>query len=110
MRVITDEDIKPKIPKEFHWLLQLKKLAQKGYVFKFCYFVNGKLEECDRLKYFEVDSEGQSYVPIRPDVVKVFDYKVGEGFVEVARFVDRKGLLDPDVDTATRIFDLATQL
>ncbi|MHA1866374.1 MAG: hypothetical protein ACTSWZ_07700 [Candidatus Heimdallarchaeaceae archaeon] len=108
--VITDEDIKPKIPKELHWLLQLKELVKRGYLLKFCYWANGKLEECDKLKYFETDSEGQSYIPVKPDIVKVYEYKRGEGFVLVRELRDNFSRIDPDVKTAMKIWDLVNSI
>ncbi|MHA1832502.1 MAG: hypothetical protein ACTSV7_00805 [Candidatus Baldrarchaeia archaeon] len=98
------------IPKEFQWLLQLQRLKDMGLLLKFFYDNNGKIEEYDHLHYFEVDSEGQSFVPVMPTYIKVYKYVSGKGFVEVAHLSGERGFLDPDVDTAMRIWNIASGL
>ncbi|MFQ6020813.1 MAG: hypothetical protein ACE5J4_02230, partial [Candidatus Aenigmatarchaeota archaeon] len=111
--IFIHEDNKPKIPKipkEFQWLVHLKKLKDRGYILKFVYNNNGKEEEFNKLKYYQVDSKSQSFIPIRPKFVRVLQYKKGKGFVEVAQLSGRRNFLDPDVDTVMKIWDVAKRL
>ena len=98
------------IPKEFHWLLQLKRLKEKGFLFEFEYIRNGRWERTNHLKYFELDSEGQSYVPVRPDRIRVLRHVPGKGLVVFRILESRRLDMDPDVDTAMAIWELANEI
>ena len=97
------------IPEEFHWLFQLKKLKEK-YLLKFVYYIDGKEVVTENLRYFELDSKGQSYVPRKPDKVLVYDYEEGEGWVLKAELRDNYSHIAPDVDTAMKIWSLAEKI
>jgi len=99
-------EVKEEIPKEFRWILHLKALCDRGFILKYFYRIGDKIEEQDTLKYFELDSEGQSYVPVKPAFVKVFQYREGAGFVEVAELHHTRNFVDPELPIAMKIWDI----
>jgi len=99
--LITDDDLKPKFPKELKWALQLAMMERKGYILKYVY--DGK--EYDYPKG-ELDSEGQSFIPKLPDKVKVYKHIPGEGLVKVTEFEGRSQFIDPEPEVAMKIWSL----
>jgi len=103
------EMLKSSLPKEFHWIIQLLILKAKGYVLKLVYRRNNTVEECDHLKYFELDSERQSYVPVIPDEVKVYRHELGKGWV-LHKVFRGMGRSDPPIDVALEIFEVSEKI
>ncbi|MFQ6067998.1 MAG: hypothetical protein ACE5KD_00485 [Candidatus Bathyarchaeia archaeon] len=99
-KILTNEDFRPRIPKEFQWIRQVKMLQDKGYLVKFVY--DGV--ECD-IPRGELDSENQSFIPRIPDKIRVLAYKNGQGFVQVTEFEGRSRL-DPSPEVAMGLWGL----
>jgi len=107
---ITISEKEKELPPEFKWVLHLLALKEKGYILKYIYSNNGKKEAYDKLKYFQLDSVGQSFIPIKPEKVMVSEYKEGRGFVEVAELGCSKDFLDPPLDIAMSIWEKVRKL
>lgn len=113
-KVLTFNDeydiLKKNIPKQFHWVIHLMKLRDQGYILKFVYNRNGKKEVTDNLKHFQLDSQMQSYVPVKPQTVRVQKYREGRGIRDIGELHGTKDFLDPPVDIAMKIFNAAKRL
>jgi hypothetical protein len=88
------------IKNKLGWVKQIKMLESKGYLIRYVY--DG--EELDVPKG-ELDSECQSFIPKIPDKVLVYSYVPDKGFVKVTEFEGVNRNIDPDVETAMKIWE-----
>ncbi len=103
------EQMKQILPIELHWVIQILKLKANGYELKFVYYKNGEKEIADNLKYWEIDSENQSFIPEMPDKIIVEKYIIGKGFKVISEFDCRKSFIDPPVDVAMQLWNLVNK-
>jgi len=99
------------IPKEFHWILHLKRIQKRLFeeegrtvIFTYGYMEQGEMVFYDDPKPV-MDSEHQSWVPGEPNRVRMLEHVPGVGTV-VRRTFEGVSRIDPDIDTAERIWGL----
>jgi hypothetical protein len=100
------ENEEKRLPKELWWTEFVAKLKEKGYYLLFEYRTDNGLEEFEEPRMWILDEKQGAPIPETPRKIRVMEYKNGKGFVEKAVIRNVESLVDPDVETSLKLFDM----
>jgi hypothetical protein len=111
--IIKDGEIKKlveikekQLPKELWWTEFVAKLKEKGYYLLFQYRTEKGLQEFEEPRMWVLDPKQGAPVPEVPRQIRVMKYESGKGFVTKAVIRNVNSIVDPDVDTSIKMFEM----